>query len=213
VQALDKITTSANWILLVLVFLFVIIAVLKIIDAEKLKGYVFALFNKGFIEDEAEEDTSFFSSFYSLLFVFSGIVLALIMSLFASEIKVGFSLTFSSFLSVLKLVFSYLIVKRFLELAFARLLLIKKQVRFYLVCKLSYLYSISFFLLVFCILFYFSPLNYLCFTLITLAIFFLRYLFLLTNNKKLVFSELFYFILYICAFEIAPLLTLFKLMI
>jgi hypothetical protein len=213
VQALDKITTSTNWILLVLVFLFVIIAVLKIIDAEKLKGYVFALFNKGFIEDEAEEDTSFFSSFYSLLFVFSGIVLALIMSLFASEIKVGFSLTFSSFLSVLKLVFSYLIVKRFLELAFARLLLIKKQVRFYLVCKLSYLYSISFFLLVFCILFYFSPLNYLCFTLITLAVFFLRYLFLLTNNKKLVFSELFYFILYICAFEIAPLLTLFKLMI
>jgi hypothetical protein len=213
VQALDKITTSANWILLVLVFLFVIIAVLKIIDAEKLKGYVFALFNKGFIEDEAEEDTSFFSSFYSLLFVFSGIVLALIMSLFASEIKVGFSLTFSSFLSVLKLVFSYLIVKRFLELAFARLLLIKKQVRFYLVCKLSYLYSISFFLLVFCILFYFSPLNYLCFTLITLAVFFLRYLFLLSNNKKLVFSELFYFILYICAFEIAPLLTLFKLMI
>jgi hypothetical protein len=213
VQALDKITTSTNWILLVLVFLFVIIAVLKIIDAEKLKGYVFALFNKGFIEDEAEEDTSFFSSFYSLLFVFSGIVLALIMSLFASEIKVGFSLTFSSFLSVLKLVFSYLIVKRFLELAFARLLLIKKQVRFYLVCKLSYLYSISFFLLVFCILFYFSPLNYLCFTLITLAVFFLRYLFLLSNNKKLVFSELFYFILYICAFEIAPLLTLFKLMI
>jgi hypothetical protein len=213
VQALDKITTSTNWILLVLVFLFVIIAVLKIIDAEKLKGYVFALFNKGFIEDEAEEDTSFFSSFYSLLFVFSGIVLALIMSLFASEIKVGFSLTFSSFLSVLKLVFSYLIVKRFLELAFARLLLIKKQVRFYLVCKLSYLYSISFFLLVFCILFYFSPLNYLCFTLITLAVFFLRYLFLLLNNKKLVFSELFYFILYICAFEIAPLLTLFKLMI
>ena len=212
-QALDKITTSTNWILLVLVFLFVIIAVLKIIDAEKLKGYVFALFNKGFIEDEAEEDTSFFSSFYSLLFVFSGIVLALIMSLFASEIKVGFSLTFSSFLSVLKLVFSYLIVKRFLELAFARLLLIKKQVRFYLVCKLSYLYSISFFLLVFCILFYFSPLNYLCFTLITLAVFFLRYLFLLSNNKKLVFSELFYFILYICAFEIAPLLTLFKLMI
>jgi hypothetical protein len=213
VQALDKITTSTNWILLVLVFLFVIIAVLKIIDAEKLKGYVFALFNKGFIEDEAEEDTSFFSSFYSLLFVFSGIVLALIMSLFASEIKVGFSLTFSSFLSVLKLVFSYLIVKRFLELAFARLLLIKKQVRFYLVCKLSYLYSISFFLLVFCILFYFSPLNYLCFTLITLAVFFLRYLLLLMNNKKLVFSELFYFILYICAFEIAPLLTLFKLMI
>ncbi len=69
-QALDKISLSTNWIPLVLVFLFVIIAILKIIDAEKLKGYVFALFNKGFIESEAEEDILFFSSFYSLLFVF-----------------------------------------------------------------------------------------------------------------------------------------------
>ena len=212
-QALDKISLSTNWILLVLVFLFVIIAILKIIDAEKLKGYVFALFNKGFIESEAEEDILFFSSFYSLLFVFSATVLALTVSLLASEINVAFSLTFSSFLSVLKLVFSYLIVKRFLELAFARLLLIKKQVRFFLVCKLSYLYSISFFLLVFYILFLFSPLNYFYFTVIILGLFTLRYLFLLTSNKKLVFSELFYFILYICAFEIAPLLTLFKLMI
>jgi len=193
--------------------LFVIIAVLKIIDAEKLKGYVFALFNKGFIEVEAEEDTSFFSSFYSLLFVFSAMVLALTISLLVSEINVDFSLTFSSFLSVLKLVFSYLIIKRCLEFAFANLLLIKKQVRFYLVCKFSYLYSISFFLLAFCILFHFSPLNYLSFTFITLGFFFLRCLFLLTNNKKLVFSELFYFILYICAFEIAPLLTLFKFII
>jgi hypothetical protein len=213
VQALDKISLGTNWILLVLVFLFVIIAILKIIDAEKLKGYVFALFNKGFIESEAEEDILFFSSFYNLLFVFSATVLALTVSLLASEINVAFSLTFSSFLSVLKLVFSYLIVKRFLELAFARLLLIKKQVRFFLVCKLSYLYSISFFLLVFYILFLFSPLNYFYFTVIILGLFTLRYLFLLTNNKKLVFSELFYFILYICAFEIAPLLTLFKLMI
>lgn len=212
-QALDKISLGTNWILLVLVFLFVIIAILKIIDAEKLKGYVFALFNKGFIESEAEEDILFFSSFYNLLFVFSATVLALTVSLLASEINVAFSLTFSSFLSVLKLVFSYLIVKRFLELAFARLLLIKKQVRFFLVCKLSYLYSISFFLLVFYILFLFSPLNYFYFTVIILGLFTLRYLFLLTNNKKLVFSELFYFILYICAFEIAPLLTLFKLMI
>ena len=212
-QALDKISLSTNWIPLVLVFLFVIIAILKIIDAEKLKGYVFALFNKGFIESEAEEDILFFSSFYSLLFVFSATVLALTISLLASEINVSFSLTFSSFLSVLKLVFSYLIVKRFLELAFARLLLIKKQVRFFLVCKLSYLYSISFVLLVFYILFLFSPLNYFYFTVIILGLFTLRYLFLLTSNKKLVFSELFYFILYICAFEIAPLLTLFKLMI
>ena len=212
-QALEKIATSTNWIPLVLVFLFTVIAVLKIIDAEKLKGYVFALFNKSFIADEAEQDASFFNSFYSLLFVFSSIVIALTLSLLVSERNVDFVLSFSFFLFVLKLVFSYLIIKSSLELVFVRLFLLKQQVRFYLVCKLSYLHSVSFFLLFFYILFQFSPLNYVCFAYITLGLFFLRYLFQLRNNKKLVFSELFYFILYICAFEIAPLLILFKLMI
>jgi hypothetical protein len=211
-QALEKITISTNWIPLVLVFLFAIIAVLKIIDSEKLKGYVFALFNKSFIEGEAAEDTSLFSSFYSLLFVFSATVLALIISLFVTERNANLALKFSSFFSVLKIVFCYLIIKSLLEVALLRLFLIKKQVHFFLVSKWSSLYSISFFLLVFFVLFQFSPLNYLCFIYITLILFFLRFVLQLGNNKNLVFSELFYFILYICAFEIAPLLTLFKLM-
>jgi hypothetical protein len=96
-QALEKITISTDWIPLVLVFLFAIIAVLKIIDAEKLKGYVFALFNKGFIEGEAAEDTSLFSSFYSLLFIFSATVLALIISLFVVERNVNLAFSFSFF--------------------------------------------------------------------------------------------------------------------
>jgi hypothetical protein len=112
VQALEKITISTNWIPLVLVFLFAIIAVLKIIDAEKLKGYVFALFNKGFIEDEAAEDASLFSAFYSLLLIFSTTVLALIISSFVAERNVNLALSFSSFssfssfFSVFKVVFS-----------------------------------------------------------------------------------------------------------
>ena len=71
-QALEKIVITTNWISIILVFLLSIIAVLKIIDSNKLKGYVFAVFNKGFIEDEVEENTSFFSSFYSLLLTWSG---------------------------------------------------------------------------------------------------------------------------------------------
>jgi hypothetical protein len=213
VQALEKITISTNWIPLVLVFLFAIIAVLKIIDAEKLKGYVFALFNKGFIEDEAAEDASLFSAFYRLLLIFSTTVLALIISSFVAERNVNLALSFSSFFSVFKVVFSYLIIKSLFEVALVRLFLIKKQVRFYLVSKFSSLYSISFFLLVFFILFQFSPLNYSCFIYITAILFFLRFILQLGNNKNLVFGELFYFILYICAFEIAPLIILFKLML
>ena len=147
-QALEKIVINTNWISIILVFLFAIIAVLKIIDGDKLKGYVFALFNKGFIEDEVEENTSFFSSFYSLLFIFSSTVLALVTSLLVAETNKNTSFSVSFFFLILGIIWSYFIVKSLFEIGVIRLFFIKKEVRFYVVSKFGYLYSISFFLLI-----------------------------------------------------------------
>ena len=41
----------------------------------------------------------------------------------------------------------------------------------------------------------------------------IRYSLLLINNKKLIFNNLFYFILYLCALEIVPLVIILKLTI
>ena len=114
-QALEKIANSTNWISLVLVLLLGMIAVLKTIDSEKLKGYVFALFNKGFIEDEVEGDTSFFSPFYSLLFLFSTLVLALVISLITAPNKIGLAVSFPAFTVNYSIVFSYFVIKSLLE--------------------------------------------------------------------------------------------------
>ena len=210
-QALEKIVINTNWISIILVFLFAIIAVLKIIDGDKLKGYVFALFNKGFIQDEVEENTSFFSSFYSLLFIFSSVVLALVTSLLVAETNKNTSFSVSSFFLILGIIWSYFTIKSLLEIGVIRLFFIKKEVRFYVVSKFGYLYSISFFLIIFLVLFRFGPLNFSFFIAATLGLFFLKFVFQVVNNKNLVFGKLFYFILYLCAFEIAPLLIMFKL--
>ena len=212
-QALEKIVINTNWISIILVFLFAIIAVLKIIDGDKLKGYVFALFNKGFIEDEVEENTSFFSSFYSLLFIFSSVVLALVTSLLVAETDKNTSFSVSSFFLILGIIWSYFIIKSLFEIGVIRLFIIKKEVRFYVVSKFGYLYSISFFLVIFFVLFRFGPLNFSFFIAATLGLFFLKFVFQVVNNKNLVFGKLFYFILYLCAFEIAPLLIMFKLLL
>ena len=155
-QALEKIVINTNWISIILVFLFAIIAVLKIIDGDKLKGYVFALFNKGFIEDEVEENTSFFSSFYSLLFIFSSVVLALVTSLLVAETNKNTSFSLSSFFLILGIIWSYFTIKSLLEIGVIRLFFIKKEVRFYVVSKFGYLYSISFFLIIFYFLYNYS---------------------------------------------------------
>ena len=210
-QALEKIVINTNWISIILVFLFAIIAVLKIIDGDKLKGYVFALFNKGFIQDEVEENTSFFSSFYSLLFIFSSVVLALVTSLLVAETNKNTSFSVSSFFLILGIIWSYFTIKSLLEIGVISLFFIKKEVRFYVVSKFGYLYSISFFLIILFVLFRFGPLNFSFFIAATLGLFFLKFVFQVVNNKNLVFGKLFYFILYLCAFEIAPLLIMFKL--
>ena len=212
-QALEKIVINTNWISIILVFLFATIAVLKIIDGDKLKGYVFALFNKGFIQDEVEENTSFFSSFYSLLFIFSSVVLALVTSLLVAETNKNTSFSLSSFFLILGIIWSYFTIKSLLEIGVIRLFFIKKEVRFYVVSKFGYLYSISFFLIIFLVLFRFGPLNFSFFIAATLGLFFLKFVFQVVNNKNLVFGKLFYFILYLCAFEIAPLLIMFKLVL
>jgi len=211
VQALEKIVINTNWISIILVFLFAIIAILKIIDGDKLKGYVFALFNKGFIQDEVEENTSFFSSFYSLLFIFSSVVLALVTSLLVAETNKNTSFSLSSFFLILGIIWSYFTIKSLLEIGVISLFFIKKEVRFYVVSKFGYLYSISFFLIILFVLFRFGPLNFSFFIAATLGLFFLKFVFQVFNNKNLVFGKLFYFILYLCAFEIAPLLIMFKL--
>ncbi len=49
--------------------------------------------------------------------------------------------------------------------------------------------------------------------LIVLVSLFVKYTQILQKNQKLIFSNLFYFILYLCALEITPLVYLFKLLI
>jgi hypothetical protein len=211
-QALEKIANSTNWISIVLLLLLVLIAVLKVLDSEKLKGYVFAVFNKGFADGELGRDTSFFSLFHSVLFVFSSLVLAFVISLITAQNKDGLAVSFSYYLTISGVVFSYLLIKRLLEVAFSNLFLLRKRLRFYIVSKYSSLYSICFFLLILFTVCQFGPLSVSNLAPIIIGLFLVRFVLHIRHNKNLVFNELFYFILYLCAFEIAPLLTLFKLM-
>jgi hypothetical protein len=71
--------------------------------------------------------------------------------------------------------------------------------------------SFAFFIAI--ILFFYTGLKVQFLAYFVIILFLIRIVFHLINNKKLILSKLFYFILYFCAFEIAPLFVLFKLML
>ena len=212
-QALERITTYNSWTTIVLLVLFAIIFILKALNSNKLTGYTISLFSKGFVEKETTEKTVFFKGFYSLIFFFTILVLALVLNSFVIDYVGVKKNSFVSFFKTFLILFAYFSVKIYLEYLLSSLFLIKNQVRFFLVSKTSYLYNISILLLVAFVIFEYSFFNnnYLYF--ICLLLFLIRFILLLLNNKNLIFSKLFYFILYLCAFEIAPLFLMVKLLL
>ena len=68
-EALQRSVLSNNWITLIFVFSILLLFFLKLFTTAKLKGYVTSLFNRGFVEIEAEENywaLSFFHTGFSL---------------------------------------------------------------------------------------------------------------------------------------------------
>jgi hypothetical protein len=211
-QALEKISASNNWITLVLLFLFLCVFLLKTIDAYKLKGAVFSVFKVSFIEREAEKKTDFFDVFQILIFTFSSIVISLLVFDFKAY-KLGVNTNnFASFFTVFLSVSTFFLIKKALEFLLSHLFMVRKEVKFFIISKAYYINAISFLLYIAVILNQFTGLKQLYLYYFAAFLFLLQFVFHAVNNKKLIFKKLFYFILYICAFEIAPLFILFKLM-
>ena len=103
-EALQRSVLSNNWITLIFVFSILLLFFLKLFTTAKLKGYVTSLFNKGFVEIEAEENywtLSFFHTGFSLFTFLRGLLFE---RLFILDIS---SDTFSSiFNSILGLIVS-----------------------------------------------------------------------------------------------------------
>ena len=204
--------SSNNWVTILLVVLLVFIFLSKGLNSVRLNGIVVAFFNNGFIEEESEDRSSFFKGFDIVILFFTISVLSLVLYSFLIhylEIKEERFLIFGKiFLGTT----FYFIVKWGLEYLISVLFLIKSEVRFFLVSKSTYLYTISFALFITFILFTFTDLSIVFLKSLAVGLFLVRFIFHVINNKKLILSKFFYFILYLCAFEITPLLILFKLM-
>ena len=84
-------------------------------------------------------------------------------------------------------------------------------VTYFFFSRRSYSYSISLGLLILNILYFYTFNSHYFLIFGIIALFSIRYLLILYYNKNLIIKELFYFILYLCAFELAPLFVLFKL--
>ena len=211
-QALEKIAYSNNWITILTMIMFVGVVLLKAIDSKRLKRIFFSLFNVNLIESDSDEKTGFLDVFQIVLFLFTLLILSLIVFKF-NIYKLSLSVErFSLFFSIFLVLSTFFLIKRTLEHLFSILFLIKKEIDFFIKSKYNYLYAISFLLYIAMILCEYANFKQTLLLSFSAFLLVLRFVLVVVINKKLIFSKLFYFILYFCAFEIAPLFILFKLM-
>lgn len=123
-------------------------------------------------------------------------------------------LSFESFYKILIGVTLYFGLRFLLGIAISAILNLRKAHNRILYEKTSYFNNIILWILPFLVLTSYTPYNHefnLKFTgVIFVILAFMRYGLLIMNNKKLIISNLFYFILYLCTLEIVPLIIISK---
>jgi hypothetical protein len=210
-QALDRIDFSNNWLTPVFVFALLLLVVLKISNQQKLSGYFSAIFIKGFIIKKTEERESLFNTFDIVLLCFSAIIYAVFFSVIA-ELFLDVTASFTVFVSVLSIVVAYLILSLVLDVGMANLFEVQNETSYLFLTKIAYLYNTALILFPVLIITTYSSLGVAVLFVVFALFFLLSMLLLFVNNKNLILNKLFYFILYICALEIAPLLFIYKMM-
>ena len=187
-----------------------IIAILKVIYPKRFNDFIrLPVSNNYFLAKGKSEELR--HPFSILLFIIQLISISLFINLFFLEKGKANVLLF---LQILFVVFVFIIVKTSIEKIIGTIFSIEKLIDHYIYEKLSYRNFLSLLLIIANLIFYFSIKPDLNILLILTGILFLGNMLILSysykNYRSLIFSNLFYFLLYICALEISPYLLLYK---
>jgi len=208
-----------NWIAIVFVVILLILAVLNIFFGARLyrtnqmllsKSYVLIYFNK--------EKGKIFSGFQLLMFVVQILTISLFLYLAGMYLNIKkVPSGFDTYLIIIEVVGGYQVLRYLLGYLLAILFKLKNQFFKISFDKLSYLNTIVLWTLPLLLLSSYIVNFKLYMIKITVLFFvimlFFRYILVLINNKSIILNNLFYFILYLCALEIAPLILILKLTI
>lgn len=197
---------------LVLLVLFGTLFLINILDSAKFKEIIFSLFKIRFLEQQIDNNYRFINAFQLLFFSFSVIVLSLLVFDFKVVYSGVNSKSFEDFFQVFFGLLGYFLLKNLVEFILVYLFLLKRKLTYFMILKANYFFAISVYVFFVILLKEYAHLNQVFLYYFAGFLFLVSFIFHFINNKNLILNQLFYFILYICTFEIAPLLILFKLM-
>ena len=218
-EATKIIHQNSDWITLVLVFVFSVLAMLNFFYKDRLYFVsTFFFFQKHLSILYNKDKKNLFTWFQVAFFISQILTLSLLFYLGNLYFQIAEKqLKLNDIFLLIVAVGLYFGARYAIGFLLAFLFNFKKEFLKIAYQKTSYMNNLILWILPFLVLSIFVSHYNKLFLEITLLIFLLllllRYTLILLNNKKLIFNNLFYFILYICALEMAPLIIILKLTI
>ncbi len=206
-EIIERNFVSGDWVTLVFIIALLLIAFMKICNPQLLLGYSIALFSQGFIEERCDKKPSVFSIFHIFLFSFSLIIFSLTVHFILSDYE---SLYTNTYLSIFFYLLIFIIVRYLLSKIIIQTLDIEERTRYFIFSKSGYFYAINLWLFPILILYQYGYSNIKILIIYAFLLLIFRLFLIIKNNKNLIFNNFFYFILYFCTFELAPLLIIYK---
>ena len=209
-QNIHRTIESLDWITFILVGCVILVTVLRVVYPKRFDDFIkLPISNNYFLTKGKFEELK--HPFSVLFFLIQVLTLSLFIFLFFLEKR---ELSATIFIKITIASFTFILIKTCIEKLIGSIFDIETIINNYIFTKLSYRNFISLFLIVLNFIFYFSvePTMLLLFifsgfiVLLNLFILFINY----KNYRSLIFSNFFYFLLYICALEISPYLILYK---
>lgn len=207
----------SDWITLVFILIFLALVAAKYFYKERLWELSTLFFSKNYCLNYGKETQFFFKSFNGLLLSVQALIFSLFIFLYfqfytpfdPERNSIWFFIEITGYLSL------FFLIRFSVGFILGVIFNLKKMRNKLIFYKMNSLFSVSILILPFLLLsFYMKYLNFVLFQLSCLVLSILliaRYVFILKNNKNLLLGHFFYFIVYLCALEIAPMLFVLKL--
>ncbi|MEH6658899.1 DUF4271 domain-containing protein [Leeuwenhoekiella marinoflava] len=213
-QALERSVTSNDWITLVFVTSLLLVTVAKLAYESRFVDFAELLINEKYLL-KAGKDIQFENPFNLILFTVQFLSISLFLYIAFIQFDVDSDVT--SFLLYLRIALAYVVfvsLKFFIERMLGVLFKGEQQLNAYQLFKLSYRSYFALILIPVNAIFVYVVHPNMLIIQIVVGIFLIFNIISLFNTyrryEKLIYNNLFYFILYLCALEIAPYFILYK---
>jgi len=209
------ILNTKNWVTLTFLLIMLILVLVSLKDRNRFTIFITLLFSKKYFNIYRRDPKLNYNFFTIALFISQILTFSLLLFLLKKERNAINSYSLTSFITILSLVFFFIIFRYILGKLLGFVFDIEDLQNTLTYLKINYLNFIGVLIFPLLLIGFYSPSINSYFIYLTVSIvivlLLLFYIYMVNFTSKVIFKNIFYFILYLCALEITPLVIIIKL--